>query len=286
MTQKALALQPNYTALVCLNTRFVAGTMMLVRTMEIGMKPIIVEPSSNPLENVDEDLTIDFMAVVPLQLQTMLAAGLDKRLNKMKVIIVGGAAIGQQLEAEIRRLVVPVYSTYGMTETVSHVALRQLNGKNKSQDYRLLDDIEARTDGRGCLALCGQVTNQEWVQTNDVIEWTTERTFKMVGRADNIINSGGIKIQLEKVEQKIGAIWPYSSRFFCWYEPDERLGQKLILVYEALDSELNKEKIKHSLSTVLTNYETPKKIVGVPIFIETPTGKIDKRQTLAQATAA
>jgi o-succinylbenzoate---CoA ligase len=278
LTQKALALNSNFTVLIALNINYIAGTMLLVRAMEVGMTMIITEPSSNPLVDIPADLQIDFAAFVPLQVQTMIEVNLIDRLNAMKVIIVGGAAVGGALADKIKTVEVPIYSTYGMTETVSHVALRRLNGPDCSEFYTLLDGILANTDDRGCLAICGQVSNNQWIQTNDAIKWQTERAFKIIGRADNIINSGGVKIQLEKVEIAIGKTWNRSERFYCWSQADERLGQCLVLVVE---STLSDFKIPTDLKLHLTKYEIPKITYTIPQFIETPTGKIDKKATFA-----
>ena len=321
MTQKALGLSSDYSSLICLNTNYIAGTMMLVRCFEVGMKAIIVEPSSNPLANLPDDIQIDFAAFVPLQLRTIIDENYVERLNKIKKIIVGGAAVEKNLLADVQQLTVPIYSTYGMTETVSHIALQKLNGENKSDFYEVLDGIQTQTDERGCLKICGAVTNHEWITTNDIVEWKDERHFKVLGRADNIINSGGIKIQLEKVERAIEATNLLSSRFFCWYETDEKLGQKLILVIENQEDMFSIEQLKTALipfrvidhkieklflsnpsegskpseglnllrnkypkgnNHSLSQYEIPKKIILISKFAETATGKIDKKATVKQ----
>lgn len=280
ITQNALGLSSENTALICLNTNYIAGTMMLARCLEIGMKAVIVEPSSNPLKSLPDDISIDFAAFVPLQIKTIIDEGYAEQLNKIKKIIVGGAAIEQRLLTDIQKLQSDIYSTYGMTETVSHIALQKLNGANKSDFYELLNGIEALTDDRGCLKICGPVTNHQWIQTNDIVEWQDERHFKVIGRADNIINSGGVKIQLEKVEQAIAALHLLYSRFFCWHEPDEKLGQKLILVIENQEDKSLTEKLRTELTKALSKYEIPKKIVFISKFIETPTTKIDKKKTV------
>jgi len=281
VTQRALGLQSGQQALVCLNVGYIAGTMMLVRGMELGLTMHIVAPASLPFGALNPCPKIDFVALVPLQLQAMLEAGQEALLNTVGVIIVGGAPVSESLREGIQRLRVPIFSTYGMTETVSHVALRKLNGNDVSDGYRLLEGIEAVTDERGCLRLSGAVTNHQWIQTNDVVEFLEERTFIVVGRADNIINSGGVKIQLEKVERAVEKTGEITSRFFAWWEPDERLGQKLILIVEgerAIDNEVLREKLRESLLT----YELPKKEYLVKKFVETPTGKVDKRRTFEE----
>ena len=154
VTQRALDLRAGQQALVCLNVGYIAGTMMLVRGMELGLTMHIVAPSSQPFAALPHDLAIDFVAVVPLQLQAMLDVGQASVLNTLGVIIVGGAPVSEQLLEGIQRRSVPVFSTYGMTETVSHVALRRLNGAEATDSYWLLEGVEAATDERGCLRLC------------------------------------------------------------------------------------------------------------------------------------
>lgn len=278
MTQAALGLKKGQTALVCLNINYIAGTMMLVRGMEIGLNMYIVPPSSNPFEHLPDAIKPDFAAMVPLQLQTALDLQLHARLNVLQTLLIGGAAIGASLLPPLRALAVRVYSTYGMTETVSHVALQPLNGSDASDAFRLLPGIEAATDERGCLRLCGAVSGNQWVQTNDLVQWTDKQHFRLLGRADNTINSGGVKIQLEKVERAVEAIWGRTERFFVWWQPDERLGQQLILLVENLP-DFDFESFKKQLAPLLSSYETPKKAYIVEKFAQTPTGKIDKRTT-------
>ena len=285
-TGRAFGLQKDQVALCCLNVAYIAGMMMVVRADEIGMKLVTVEPASNPL--ADFDGHVDFAAFVPLQLQTMLSVGLAHRLNAMKTIIVGGAPVGDSLLGLIQQnLSVPVYATYGMTETVSHVAIRRLNGPDKSDSFRFLADIDFGQDARGCLWVRGAVTDGALVQTNDVVTFTGQAEFEILGRADNIINSGGLKIQLEKVEagleKTLSEIAP-QHRFFAWWMPDETLGQKLILVLEGNSAAAATDDFRRKLqqnSHELSQYEFPKRIFAVDKFIETPTGKINKHATFA-----
>jgi O-succinylbenzoic acid--CoA ligase len=281
MTQKALHLKCGQRALVCLNVAYIAGTMMLVRGMDLGLTMYVVAPSSQPFAELPDDLPIDFMAVVPLQLQTLLETQQHDRLNTLDVMIVGGAPVNSALLSQIQQLSVPVFSTYGMTETVSHIALQKLNGANASASYTLLEGIEATTDERECLRLRGAVTNHEWIQTNDVVVFTDTTHFQIIGRADNIINSGGVKIQLEKVERAIEQIWNRPERYFVWWQPDEKLGQKLVLVIENAEA-VHKESLKDKLQLLLNPYEIPREVYHAKKFVETSTGKVDKRRTFEE----
>ncbi len=277
LTGRTFNLQPNYKALVCLNVDYIAGIMMLVRGMVLGLELTIIEPNSNPLENL-EDQDFDFAAFVPLQLQKILEnENQIKVLNKIKAVIVGGASVNEVLENEIQYLTVPVYSTYGMTETVSHIAIRALNGVNRSDNFQVLEGVTIGIDERNCLNIIADASNHELVQTNDIVEIMNQHEFKLIGRFDNIINSGGVKIQLEKIE-KIFEKFILDKRFFAFGIDDEKLGQKLILVIET--EYLANEMLLNQARVDLSRYEIPKQIFTIKNFSETPTGKIDKKVTI------
>jgi O-succinylbenzoic acid--CoA ligase len=283
LTGKTFELKRGDSALVCLNVDYIAGMMMLVRGMVLGLKLIVVEPSSNPLELL-EDKDFDFAAFVPLQLQTILDSRVNIRIvNGMRAVIVGGAAVNEVLEKKIQELTVPVFSTYGMTETVSHIAVRRMNGVGKSDNFTVLEGVKVGLDERNCLNIIADASNNELIQTNDIVEMLGENTFKLMGRFDNIINSGGVKIQLEKVEKAtendIQMLNP--KRYFAYGIPDEKLGQKLVLVLEKDFLDQNEiDSFLKNIGSVLSKYEIPKEILFIEKFLETPTGKVDKRGTI------
>ena len=282
MTGTALNLQKGTRALVCLNVNYIAGIMMLVRGMELGWELSIVEPSSNPLlefENPD----FDFVSMVPLQLRASLSDEKTKfQVNHLGKILLGGAPIQVSLQKEIDQLKVSIYHSYGMTETVSHVALKKLNNPKVEDDYTVLPGVEFGVDDRGCIFLQGPVTDNERVQTNDLVEITSENTFNWLGRADNVINSGGVKVVLDKVDEVIAEVLyksGYSNNFFSWYENDEKLGQKLILIIQKNEQELSVSGLLEEIRNRISTYQTPKHVYFVKEFIKTPTDKIDKRKT-------
>ena len=283
LTGKTFGLNEGDSALVCLNVEYIAGIMMLVRGMELGLKLTIVEPSGNPLQNL-ENSGFDFYAFVPLQLHNILEN--DKNiefLNKSKAIIVGGAAVNEVLEKEVQKINVPVYSTYGMTETVSHIAIRRLNGVNKNDNFQVLEGVIIGIDDRNCLNIIAEASNNLLIQTNDIVEIINEKEFQLIGRFDNIINSGGVKIQLEKVEKlienEIKILNP--KRYFAYGILDEKLGQKLVLFVEGetVNPDL-KNTFLINIQSVLSKYEIPKEIYFVERFMETATGKIDKKTVI------
>ncbi|RMD93492.1 MAG: acyl-CoA synthetase, partial [Calditrichaeota bacterium] len=210
LTGQVLNLSQGDRALVCLSPDYIAGLMMLVRGMELGLEMVVVEPQSNPFAEftAEEEIQFDFTAMVPLQLQTVFDAfpGGIAILNRMKAILLGGAPVSEELKNSIQKIEAPVYHTFGMTETASHVALRRLNGREATEKYYPLPGIKIGTDERGCLWIRGAVTDHKLITTNDLVELDSDGGFFWLGRLDNVINTGGIKVPAEKIEQKIDEI--------------------------------------------------------------------------------
>jgi O-succinylbenzoic acid--CoA ligase len=285
MTGKALNLAKGTRALVCLNTSYIAGLMMLVRGMELDWELTIIEPSSNPLINLPENSHFDFVAMVPMQLAACLEnSGTSNMVGHIGQILLGGAPVGITLQRKISELKIPVFQSYGMTETVSHVALKKLNGKDASDRYVFLPGIHFDTDARGCLFVSGEVTNQEVVQTNDLVE-IFGNAFEWIGRADNVINSGGVKIILDITDALVAEVFydlNLANAFFTWYQPDEKLGQKLVLIIEGSADLVPVTEIEEEIRTRVSAYETPKHVYFVDHFTKTATDKVDKRGTVQQ----
>lgn len=281
MTGKALSLGQDTRALVCLNIGYIAGLMMLVRGMELDWELTITEPASNPIASLDA-VAFDFVALVPMQLLAMLEnPATREQAGHLGKILLGGAPVGAVLMQHIAALAVPVYQSYGMTETVSHIALRRLNGDEASDTYTLLPGITAGTDERGCLFISGPVTNGEQVQTNDLVEITGD-SFQWIGRADNVINSGGVKIVLDQVDARIALAFrnmAISNAFFSWWEADEKLGQKLVLIVEGAASGVEAVALAAEIRKQVSAYANPKHIYFAEKFAKTATDKIDKRVT-------
>ena len=212
------------TALLCMSTEYIAGKMMLVRAMVLGWKLDIVEPASNPLKSIDK--TYDFSAFVPMQLHNSL-----EDISRVNKLIVGGGVVSQELERKIQKISTEVYATYGMTETITHIAVKKLNHiHNEKSHYKILPNIAISQDQRNCLVISAPKIVKDIVITNDVVELISETEFKWLGRIDNVINSGGIKLHPEEIEKKLSQI--ISQRFFVAGIPDSKLGEKLILIIE------------------------------------------------------
>lgn len=288
MTGKALALPAGTRALVCLNVGYIAGLMMLVRGMELDWALTVTEPTANPIAGLDH-ADFDFVAMVPMQLQAMLDhPGTAGQVNRLGKILLGGAPVNVTLASRIQALEVPVFQSYGMTETVSHVALKALNGPDASDSYVFLPDTQFGTDSRGCLYISGAVTNGQMVQTNDLVE-IRGNTFQWIGRGDNVINSGGVKIVLDQLDERIAQVFQelhIPNAFFSWWEPDEKLGQKLVLVIENALAEETAARLLSEIRSQVSTYENPKHIYFAKAFAKTATDKIDKRATFQQLSAS
>lgn len=298
LTCQALGLAAGDRALVCLSTAFIAGMMMLVRGFEMGLHLTVVDPVSRPLERFTVTDIFDFTAMVPLQLQETLHGTPRERflLDRMKGVLIGGAPVSMALTRQLQSVRAPLYHTYGMTETVSHIALRRLNGPQCRDDFVPFEGVQLGLDERGCLHITSALTRGATLQTNDLVELRADGTFRWMGRIDNVINSGGVKVQIEKVENALET-WllhhrrgVYAGRrFFVGPMPHARLGQVVVAVIEGdpfasavPGSTAPESTLRTDLRQVLNPYEVPRQVYFVPELIETPTGKIDRRANLAQ----
>jgi O-succinylbenzoic acid--CoA ligase len=250
-------------ALQCLPVKYVAGKMMLIRSIILGLDLDYVAPSSHPMEGLEEKY--DFVAMVPMQAQNSL-----KELKNVKKLIVGGARISASLEKELMKLPTQVYETYGMTETITHIAAKRVGEKI----FTVLPNVTISYDDRNCLVIhAPNIIAEETVITNDLVELVNENQFKFLGRIDNVINSGGIKIIPEQVEQKLdGRI---DRRFFIASKEDKELGEKVVLVVEGAAIEIDP-----ATFDVLDKYEHPREIIFIPKFKETENGKFLRNASL------
>ncbi len=262
------------TALLCMSPNYIAGKMMLVRALTLGWHLDIVKPASNPLKNSEKQY--DFSAMVPLQLQNSLG-----EIHKIKTLIVGGGKVSEELLSKIQNLKTEIFATYGMTETITHIAVKRINQLRYAElvsasHYIILPSIKISVDKRGCLVIDAPKISEEKVITNDLVELISENEFKWLGRIDNIINSGGIKLIPEQIEEILARI--LKNRFFVAGISDIVLGEKLILICEGIKNDGLLKEIQH-LQT-LSAYEIPKEIYFLENFIETETNKIDRIKTL------
>lgn len=259
-------MKPGNTALLCLPTHYIAGKMMLVRAMILGLELDFVDPTTQPV--FDYDKTYDFCAMVPLQLQNSLSS-----IKNIKTLIIGGAAISKPLEESIQGLKTKIYATYGMTETVSHIAVKAMNGKQKMDYFKVFPKVTISQDEKDCLVIEAPKVASGKLVTNDVVKLHSASEFELIGRIDNMVNSGGVKLFPEQIEAKLAD--KIKERFFVASEPDDNLGEKLILILEG-----DKNSLKPSVFKGLDKLEVPKSIYNIPQFVETATGKIQRKKTL------
>lgn len=228
LTCDYLGLKKGDKALLCMPLRYIAGKMMVVRSLYAGLDLEVREPSGHPLADWG-DTPLRFAAMIPLQVYNTLRVPEErKRLEQTDILIIGGGAIDAALEQEIRQMPNTVYSTYGMTETLSHVALRRLNGPEASPYYHPFPSVTLSLLPDNTLVIDAPLVCDERLVTNDVARLLPDGSFAIIGRKDNIINSGGIKIQIEEVEERLR---PYLDLpYAITAAPDPRLGEAVVLL--------------------------------------------------------
>jgi len=285
-TGEFFQLQPGENALLCLDTAYIAGMMMVVRCLTSDLKLMAVEPTADPIGQLPRNSSIHFTAMVPMQLAEVLKSRApdDEQLNSIRHLILGGGPVDNHLMQKILGLAFPVYQSFGMTETCSHIALRALNGPEKSDQYKVLPGLKISQDHRGCLEIWGPVVTHEPFVTNDIVELIDDEHFIWKGRADNLINSGGIKLSPEEIEVLIQPIlgnFGLQRPYFVFGIPDEKLGEKACLLYE--DSDLEKDlytPLLNDMKKHLPPFLAPKAIFTIQNVIYTDTGKVRRKETL------
>ncbi|MGB2274017.1 MAG: AMP-binding protein [Flavicella sp.] len=265
------------TALLCMSSKYIAGKMMWVRALELGWHLDLVTVSSNPMDGLQKNY--DFVAMVPLQLWNSI-----EKLHQIDTLIVGGGVVAQSLKAKLQALSTKVYATYGMTETITHIAVQPLNhvAHNNTGFYKVLPGVVIDTDARGCLVIDAPSLSDVPVVTNDLVRIVDNENFEWLGRYDSIINSGGVKLIPEQIETKLATT--YSGTFFIHALEDAVFGQKAVLVVEGEGNPIhNKQAILAFLANpVLEVYEVPKSIYFVKDFVYTETKKIQRTKTIAR----
>jgi o-succinylbenzoate---CoA ligase len=281
-TAQAVNLKAEQTSLACLDVNYIAGMMMLVRSLEVGMNIIAVEPSANPFEKIESKDQIHFTALVPYQVKAILDSRQKEYFNQLETAIIGGAPLDEPTKKKLQNFACQFYETYGMTETISHIALKKINGKNKSDYFETLPNITIRQDERACLCIKAPYLPDEII-TNDVVELKNLQEFIWLGRFDNVINSGGVKIFPESTEKKIENVFfqlNLKNEFFISGLPDDRLGQAVTLIIEGDLTTDQQILLETKLKKDLSRYEVPRSIKFVQQFFHTDTGKINRARTV------
>uniref|UniRef100_UPI003FF12512 AMP-binding protein n=1 Tax=Prevotella sp. TaxID=59823 RepID=UPI003FF12512 len=249
-----LGLKPGDSALLCMSLDYIAGKMVVVRSIERHLHLISVSPSGHPLKDVNKEIT--FAAMVPMQVYNTLQVSEEReRLSRIRHLIIGGGAIDAALEQELQALPgnIAIWSTYGMTETLSHIALRRINGDEPSEWYQPFDSVHISQTEEGCLVIDAPQVCAETLVTNDIVEIepyiynkVEKLRFRIKGRKDNVICSGGIKIQIEEVETLLK---PHLEKpFMLAKKKDGKFGEIAVLLSEDEDIKRVEATVRRLLS--------------------------------------
>lgn len=276
LTAEAFDLQEGDRVLLCLPCAYIAGKMMLVRAMALGLDLHVSDPRGSVLDNLGElKDRFHFTAMVPLQLHRAIQEDQARVERQFDTVLLGGGPVSAALEEDLQSLRTAVYQGYGSTETVTHVALRKLNGKGRSDLYTALGRVDLATDERGCLVVRTPHLRAKEHITNDLVDLIDATHFRWLGRIDNVILCGGKKIYPEQLEAKTAGVIPY-PHFFTGF-PDDRLGEAVALVLETDRDAKVLDEVLNALFNVLTEHELPRRVTTLRSFLRTGSGKVVRR---------
>ena len=274
-----LGLRAGDTALLCMPLDFIAGKMVVVRSLVWGLRLVAVEPSGHPLKGLTESPT--FAAMVPMQVYNSLKVEEERRLLRdIKHLIIGGGAVNSDMAEELRGFPNAVWSTYGMTETLSHIALRRLSGAEASEWYEPFDGVGVTTSADGCLVIDAPAVCAQPLVTNDIAEIAPDgRRFRIRGRRDNVVCSGGLKLQLEEMEARLQ---PHLNvPYMISKRPDDKFGEAVVLLAVTDDMESVCEVCRKHMP----RYEQPRYFLAVSELPMTPTGKPARAEAMKLCAA-
>ena len=274
-----LGLRAGDTALLCMPLDFIAGKMVVVRSLVWGLQLVAVEPSGHPLKGLTESPT--FAAMVPMQVYNSLKVEEERRLLRdIKHLIIGGGAVNSDMAEELRGFPNAVWSTYGMTETLSHIALRRLSGAEASEWYEPFDGVGVTTSADGCLVIDAPAVCVQPLVTNDIAEIAPDgRRFRIRGRRDNVVCSGGLKLQIEEMEARLQ---PHLNvPYMISKRPDDKFGEAVVLLAVTDDMESVCEVCRKHMP----RYEQPRYFLAVSELPMTPTGKPARAEAMKLCAA-
>ena len=274
-----LGLRAGDTALLCMPLDFIAGKMVVVRSLVWGLQLMAVEPSGHPLKGLTESPT--FAAMVPMQVYNSLKVEEERRLLRdIKHLIIGGGAVNSDMAEELRGFPNAVWSTYGMTETLSHIALRRLSGAEASEWYEPFDGVGVTTSADGCLVIDAPAVCAQPLVTNDIAEIAPDgRRFRIRGRRDNVVCSGGLKLQIEEMEARLQ---PHLNvPYMISKRPDDKFGEAVVLLAVTDDMESVCEVCRKHMP----RYEQPRYFLAVSELPMTPTGKPARAEAMKLCAA-
>lgn len=279
-TCRAFQLQPGHTALLALPLRYIAGQMMVVRALVGGLHLITTPPSSTPLAGIGGG--IDFAPLVPMQVASTLAVENGaQQLARVRTILLGGGFVDAALEAQLQSLPCRVFTSYGMTETLSHIALRAANGPQRSEFYTPLPGVSISASPQNTLQLSAPHLDIDHLVTNDTIELLPDGRFRILGRVDAVINSGGVKIQAEELEQELHC--RTGLHVLALPMPHPVLGQCVALLWEG---PAEAETALRDACATLPRYHQPHAIFNstLPRTSSGKPARAEARQLLSQLT--
>lgn len=280
MTLSFLGLNKNDSALLCMPLRYIAGKMVVVRALVGDLDLIPIPPAGHPLRDLKE--VPAFAAMIPMQVYNSLQdAEESRRLREIKHLIIGGGAIDENLSAALSDFPHDVWSTYGMTETLSHIALRKLNGREATEWYTPFGGVTLAESAEGTLIIDAPAVCADTLQTNDLVAFDAKGRFRILGRRDNTINTGGVKVQIEEVEALLKPHLPYP--FLITSAPDEKFGERIVLLVAHPDDATLRPLLSEACR-VLPPYWQPKQVVSVDEIPLTETGKPDRARAKRMVT--
>ena len=267
-TCKFLNLRKGNKALLCLPVHYIAGKLMLIRASVLGLKLICIEPESTIMLSQN----VDFGAMTPMQV-----ACSKESIEFIGKLIIGGAPIALSVERSVYGRSNQIYETFGMTETISHFAMRNLT--KRESFFTILPNVGIKTDQENRLSV-KMPWDRQWIKTNDLVEQLSHHKFIWLGRLDNIINSAGVKMFAEEIENKLESI--IKSNFIIASLPDQILGESLTLIVEGEPSDNKKSQLQRIINhtSLLSKYEKPKQIYFLSEFVRTQAGKINRKETV------
>lgn len=293
-TCRFLRLSPGDTALVCMPLSHIAARMQAIRTFVFPLSPVLSAPSSRPFRRLS--VSPFFAAMTPHQVWETLRVPREKRLLfGVKCLLLGGGSVSEELRRQLKDFKGTVWSSYGMTETLSHIALQRINGKEEKEGYQPFSGVGLSVSQRGCLVITDPLIGVKDLETNDIVRFLPNGNFVVEGRADNTVCSGGLKFQIEDLEQRLAASSserfsasvPFSRCFAFTAVPDEEYGEVLTLLYSSLPPDVDARETSPESPEAkrlwqaycrrcLHRYEVPKHYFFVPDIPLTPTGKPDR----------
>lgn len=277
-----LGLKPGDSALLCLPLDYIAGKMMVVRALLQGLELLCVEPSGHPLSGLAS--SPDFAAMIPMQVFNSLRVPEERKiLEGIGNLLIGGGPVDEDMEKELKAFPNAVWSTYGMTETLSHIALRRLNGSRAEPWFRPLDSVKVQVDEDGFIIINAPEVCPGILKTNDLGQMSPDgKGFRLIGRAGNVINSGGVKIHIEEVERLLKPF--IDLPFAITKKKDEKFGEIVVMVISSEEGfalgKYDENKIKEVCDSVLPVYSRPRLYIKVEKIPMTKTGKKDRAELL------